>query len=59
MAKLIMISKGYGEIIQDSPVDLTPEILKWKKRRRSNLTDQKLNFHSSILSNDETKNKQK
>ena len=29
--KLILISKGYGEIIQDSPVDLTPEILKWKK----------------------------
>ena len=32
--KLISISKGYGEIIQDSPVDLTPEIKLWQKRKR-------------------------
>ena len=47
--KLILISKGYGEIIQDSPVDLTPEILKWKRRRRSNLIDKKLNFDSTKI----------
>lgn len=47
--KLILISKGYGEIIQDSPMDLTPEILKWRKRRRSNLIDKKLNFSTSII----------
>lgn len=32
--KLISISRGYGEIIQDSPVDLTPEIKLWQKRKR-------------------------
>lgn len=47
--KVILISKGYGEIIQDSPVDLTPEILKWRKRRRSNLIDKKLNFDSTKI----------
>jgi len=47
--KLISISKGYAEIIQDSPIDLTPEILKWRKRRRLNLIDKKLNFSTSII----------
>ena len=32
--KLISIARGYGEIIQDSPVDLTPEIILWKNRSR-------------------------
>ena len=32
--KLISLARGYGEIIQDSPVDVTPEILRWGKMRR-------------------------
>ncbi len=32
--KLIALARGYGEIIQDSPVDITPEILRWHDRRR-------------------------
>tara|TARA_B100001250_G_scaffold400150_1_gene410345 strand:+ start:5216 stop:6919 length:1704 start_codon:yes stop_codon:yes gene_type:complete len=47
--KLISISKGYAEIIQDSPIDLTPEILKWRKRRRLNLIDKNSNFLTSII----------
>lgn len=32
--KFIALARGYGEIIQDSPVDITPEILRWHDRRR-------------------------
>lgn len=47
--KLINISKGYGEVIENSPVDLTPEILKWRERKRSNLKDHKINFESTKI----------
>lgn len=32
--KLIALARGYGEIIQDSPIDITPEIMRWHHRRR-------------------------
>lgn len=32
--KLIQAARGYGEIIQDSPVDMFPEVLRWEGMRR-------------------------
>ena len=34
--KMIEVAKGYGEIIGDSPSDVTPEIIKWKELARLN-----------------------
>ena len=47
--KLISISKGYGEIIQDSPVDLTPEIVLWEKRKRKNNSTRKVQIKSNKI----------